>query len=84
MPASEFAAWDAYVDLYGPLDIRQRIDHAAARVASTVANVNGARIPYRQFLDFPPPPPVDDSDMSSVDKQFLAALDQPGQNIVRH
>lgn len=83
MPISEFSDWDAYVELYGPLDLRQRLDHAAARIAFTVASVNGSSAQYRQFLDYPPPPPIDETGMNDVDLQFLSALGQPGQNVIR-
>lgn len=78
---AEFHDWDAYVELYGPLDLRQRLDHAAALVSFTVARVNGSRSQYRQFLQYPPPSPIDDSGMNDVDRQFLSALEQEGQNI---
>lgn len=82
MTASEFADWDCYCELYGPLDLRARLDHAAARIAYTVASCNGSKLEYRQFLDHPAPPPIDESGMNDVDRQFLAALSQPGQNII--
>lgn len=82
MSASEFTSWDAYVELYGPLDLRQRLDHAAARVAFTVAAVNGCKTPYRQFLDYPPPPPADTEGMTAVDLQIMGLLEQPGQNVM--
>lgn len=83
MPITEFSDWDAYVELYGPLDLRQRLDHAAARIASTVAWCNGSKAEYRQFLDYPPPPPIDETGMTDIDRQFLTALSQPGQNVIR-
>lgn len=82
MSASEFQDWDAYVELYGPLDLRNRLDHAAALIAFTVSRVNGGRTEYRQFLNYPPPPEIDDDGLNDVDRQLLSGLKQPGQNII--
>lgn len=82
MSASEFADWDAYVELYGPLDMRQRLDHAAARIAFTVHRVHGGKTEFRKFLDFPPPTAFDDEeDLTDMDRMFAEALRQPGQNV---
>jgi hypothetical protein len=75
MTMSEFMAWAAYVELYGPVGIAQRIDHAAALVAYTVSAVNGGRTEYRKFLQHPAPSPIEDDGLTDLDRQAIAAFE---------
>lgn len=75
LPASEYAAWAAYVELYGPVHLHGRIDGAAALVAYTVSAVNGGKTPYRQFLHYPPPSPIEDDGLTDLDRQAIAAFE---------
>lgn len=75
MPYSEFLMWATYVEIYGPVSLPQRIDHAAALIAYTASAVAGGKSKYREFLQYPPPPPVDDFDgMTDMDRQLIEAF----------
>jgi hypothetical protein len=80
MPISEFWSWVAYIELYGPVSVYDRIDHAAALVSFTVSRANGSKTEYRQFLQHPAPSPIDDSELNDLDRLLLGGLKQPGQN----
>jgi hypothetical protein len=75
MPASEFAAWCAYVELFGPLSLGQRMDHGSALVAYTISSAHGGRTPYPKFLHWPAPSPIEDDDLTDLDRKAIAAFE---------
>lgn len=52
MPASEFVAWAAFEQVYGPLLLHERIDIGFSRIAFTLAQLlsSSRRLKFRDFL----------------------------------
>ena len=73
MPMSEFGAWFAYVELFGPVDYRRRYDEPAAMISMTTNRTQGGKAKLDDFLR-PLPSPVNNANLSDVDKQVIAAF----------